>query len=63
MDKAFAGFIVGVMVMTMILVYTGNRRIDGYKEGQIDAINGKIAYQLVEQPNHTTTWEKVKGVE
>lgn len=31
-----------------------------YKDGQIDAIQGKIHYQLVPQKDGTTEWEYVK---
>lgn len=29
-----------------------------YKQGQIDAINGKIMYELKQQPDGTTAWER-----
>ena len=32
----------------------------GYQEGQIDALTGKIVYELVVQPDSTRKWEKVK---
>lgn len=31
-----------------------------YRQGQIDAINGKINYKLVKQPNGTIVWKAVK---
>lgn len=31
-----------------------------YRQGQIDAINGKIEYVLVKQPDNTTKWESKK---
>ena len=32
-----------------------------YKEGQIDALNGKIKYELVEQSDGSIKWKRVKG--
>ena len=47
------GFILGMIFFGFLL----NVSNDTYKDGQIDAINGKIHYELVEQPNGTTEWE------
>lgn len=33
-------------------------KADSYKQGQIDAINGKIVYELTIQENGSTDWEK-----
>lgn len=32
----------------------------GYKKGQIDAINGKIEYELKKNENNTVHWKKIK---
>jgi ABC-type dipeptide/oligopeptide/nickel transport system permease subunit len=32
----------------------------GYKRGQIDALSGKIKYELVQHDDKTVTWEEVK---
>ena len=31
-----------------------------YQDGQVDAINGVIKYELVTQPDSTRIWEKIK---
>lgn len=35
----------------------------GYKKGQLDAIKGKIVYELVEQDNGESIWKKKKEEE
>jgi hypothetical protein len=32
----------------------------GYKEGQIDAIQGKVKYQLTKQPDGSIIWTEKK---
>ena len=32
----------------------------GYKKGQIDAINGKIEYELKKNENNTVHWKKIE---
>ena len=44
-----AGMIAGIFIMS------GN-----YKQGQVDAINGIIKYELVEQEDGHTEWGKVE---
>lgn len=36
---------------------------EGYKQGQINAINGKIDFELIEQPDKSKTWEPIKNAE
>jgi O-antigen/teichoic acid export membrane protein len=31
-----------------------------YRQGQIDAVNGKVLFELKPQPDGTTTWERKK---
>jgi hypothetical protein len=31
-----------------------------YKDGQIDALTGKVKYELVTHPDSTKTWESIK---
>ena len=53
----FIGFVFCVVFVVCPIVTAG---FDGkYKEGQIDAINGKISYQLVTHEDKTQTWEKI----
>jgi hypothetical protein len=36
------------------------QKIPTYKQGQIDAINGKIKYHLIKHSDGTVVWEKIK---
>ena len=49
----FFGGILGMLSLMFILNFTGNT----YMDGQIDAINGEIHYELVHQPDGATEWE------
>jgi hypothetical protein len=53
-DLIFA-FIIGIIIGIMISANPV------YKRGQIDAINGIIKYELVEQTDKTFIWEKIKN--
>lgn len=33
---------------------------DSYKQGQIDALTGKIQYRLEKQPDGSTEWKEIK---
>lgn len=44
------------MLGTMIIIVTALHD-DGYKDGQIDAINGNIKYELVTKPDKSTEWD------
>ena len=33
---------------------------EGYKQGQVDALTGKINYKLTTAPDSTKTWQEVK---
>lgn len=46
----------GLLGMMYFFTFAGERI--GYKQGQIDAINGVIKYELVEQEDGSTKWEK-----
>ena len=52
------------LLIISILVSIGYCVLDineySYKQGQIDAINGKIKYELVKQPDGTTEWKEKK---
>ena len=54
-----SGFFMGVGITN--LIYSSVIHEDGgYKQGQIDAINGKICYQIVLQADGSTKWEKIE---
>jgi hypothetical protein len=48
-------FIIGIIIGIMI---SANHL---YKRGQIDAINGIIKYELVEQTDKIFIWEEIKN--
>jgi hypothetical protein len=50
-------FIFIVIVIYMSFVFGNNI---GYKNGQIDAINGQVNYHLEKQPNGEMEWIKIK---
>jgi len=52
------GGILGAVLMFSICV-----AIAPYKQGQIDAINGKIKYELVVQPDKSVEWCKIEKEE
>ncbi len=60
-DQSFiAGLVIGLILcaatfaITRIIVMN-----DYYKQGQIDALTGKINYHLVTKPDSTRVWEKL----
>lgn len=61
MDKIDIGvimFVIGLvlgMLFGMWLMYDG-----AYKTGQVDALTGKIQYELVTQPDSTRIWEEIE---
>lgn len=47
--------IIGISSFTAYIINEG-----GYKRGQVDAINGKIKYELKSQEDGATEWRKIK---
>jgi hypothetical protein len=45
--------------LTILIVFS--KYEDGYKDGQVDAINGKIKYKLEEREDKTTDWVEIKN--
>lgn len=35
-------------------------KASGYRQGQIDALTGKICYKLEQQPDGSTIWTRIK---
>lgn len=59
MGDIFSGIIIGILVTLMCsIVLFGS----DYKKGQIDAINGKIRYELQVQPDNSQIWVSKSGV-
>jgi len=44
-----------LMISPFACVYTG-----GYKDGQIDAVNGVIKYELQKQVDESVIWTEIK---
>jgi len=59
MIKDFA-IMMMLIVMFVLIVMSGVFGFHGgYKKGQIDALTGKVKYELV-TPDKTSTWERIK---
>jgi len=52
----YCSFLAG-MIITFLFLCAFDRT---YKDGQIDAINGNIKYELVKRSDGTTKWEYKK---
>lgn len=48
------GIIAGLIIATLLTAKESTN--EGYKQGQIDAINGKIKYELKENEDKSKTW-------
>jgi predicted membrane protein len=46
-------FVLGVVITVCVM---WDNRENGYKNGQIDALNGIIKYELVRQDDNSTMW-------
>ncbi len=60
MDRVFENclcFVLGVLVCSLVVDGVGCTHYDGYRAGQIDAANGVMKYELVEQGDGATSWE------
>lgn len=53
----YVGFFIGFGIGMILFVIISNIE---YKNGQVDAINGQIKYELVNHPDSTKTWERIK---
>lgn len=51
----FAAIMAGCVIIGLCALW-----VNGYRAGQINAINGKIEYRLVTQPDGSRTWEYEK---
>ena len=57
-DTFWMGVVMGLFVAFLFATWV-TRDWDPYKNGQIDAINGNIKYELVEQADGSTSWERI----
>ena len=51
------GVIIGLILLSYSLILFNMTYIDGYRQGQIDALTGKAKYHLVTLPDSTRVWE------
>lgn len=51
-----------LMILIIIFAWVGSyfSLEAGYKRGQIDSINGEIIYELTNQDDGSSSWEKIK---
>lgn len=60
-DNSFFAFIIGLIFGGFLFVTIAMNFTEytiSYKQGQIDAINGKIQFQLKDNPDGTREWVK-----
>ena len=50
----FVIIIIFIVSIALAIIISDNR---GYRQGQLDAINGEIHYKLVKQENREMNWE------
>jgi len=61
MRSVFPGVFIIIVTIIVYLSLMGFNLYDiGYENGQIDALTGKIKYELVEHLDKTKAWEKIK---
>lgn len=48
-----------VFFFLALAVYDFNNSSTGYKQGQVDALTGKVKYQLVENEDKTKEWKLI----
>lgn len=56
MREFIVGIFLGVVLGVLLISAVGSRSV-AYKQGQIDALNGNVKYELKKQPDGTTKWE------
>ncbi len=52
----FGTFVVGVLLFIVVVVTASDRVSTAYRQGQIDAANGIMKYQLQPNPDGSTSW-------
>lgn len=52
------GFLLGILLGILVCIYS-TAGVE-YKLGQIDALTGKIKYELVQHDDKTVSWEEIK---
>ena len=58
----FGGFLITFIICGVTAMFLiGHIRHTSYRQGQIDAVNGVMKYELVEQDDGETVWELKEG--
>lgn len=63
MNESLMAFILGLTLGTGIIVSVASIRPEHtvpYKQGQIDALNGKILFELKKQEDGTIQWTRIE---
>lgn len=55
--SVFCGYILG-MVTAFFVIFSFGEYTQLYKQGQIDALSGKIMFELKKQEDNTVIWER-----
>lgn len=56
-DYFLSGFMLGLFILIVAIPIIGH---NDYKKGQIDALTGKVKYQLVMQEDSTRVWKSIR---
>lgn len=56
------GMIIIMLAILMVGITLGALLVNPYRSGQIDAINGKIYYELREMDNGEMKWRRIEEV-
>jgi len=56
MEKYLVGYIAGMLTIGGLLHMFSEHTVF-YKQGQVDALSGKIQFELKTNPDQTTEWE------
>ena len=63
MNNIIQGYIAGVislcLFINLLFCFPANKNHSWYKQGQIDAINGKIEYKLQLNKNGESVWKRI----
>lgn len=60
MKQFFLGFVSGLSVFIFFTLIVPGEGSASYKKGQIDALNGKVQFHLVVNPDSSRTWKRIE---
>lgn len=63
MNETLVAFCFGIIVGIAIFVAAASGFAEHtvlYKQGQVDALTGKVAFELKQQKDGSTQWERIK---